>query len=195
MINVTCRVCKKDFKIYRSRIGIRSCCSRKCSWDKERKKAISKRLKGNKNGLGAKRSQAFKDAISKRMSGSVSPSWKGGRTKTKYGYILAQSRKHHSDKKHPFANVHGYVFEHRLVMEKKIGRYLRSNEIVHHINHIRDDNRIENLQLMEKIEHNKFHNKKTFLVNGICLFCKKPYLRPTKNSVLCSMKCYFKYQI
>lgn len=66
--------------------------------------------------------------------------WKGGRIKRSgYWYIYKPD--------HPFSQTQGYIAEHRLIMESHIGRYLTHNEVIHHINHVPDDNRIENLEL------------------------------------------------
>ncbi len=51
--------------------------------------------------------------------------------------------------KHPRAGQNGYVREHILVMEAYLKRPLTLTENVHHINHNRADNRIENLKLFE----------------------------------------------
>lgn len=56
---------------------------------------------------------------------------------------------------HPRATKSGWVFEHRVVVEQLIGRYLARDEQVHHINHIRHDNRIENLTRMSHSEHSR----------------------------------------
>ena len=76
------------------------------------------------------------------------------------GYVLVFSPNH------PYKNRQNYVFEHRLVMEKHLGRYLTKKERIHHKNGIKSDNRIENLYLCKNNgEHlkqfhkfNSFHN-------------------------------------
>jgi hypothetical protein len=67
--------------------------------------------------------------------------WTGGRLRTRDGYCRITL------KGHPRADVRGYVFEHLLVMQNFLGRVVEKNETVHHKNGIKDDNRIENLEL------------------------------------------------
>ena len=84
-------------------------------------------------------------------SGIHNGRYQDGRYELKTGYVAVLSPQH------PNKVAGNYVLEHRLVMEKHIGRFLRNDEIVHHINGIRDDNRIENLELMTSSEHSKEH--------------------------------------
>lgn len=87
----------------------------------------------------------------KGWRGEKNPNWMGGRYKTRDGYIEVYL--YSSDFFYPMADCRGYVFEHRLIMAQHLGRCLLKTEQVHHINGIRDDNRIENLLLLSPSEH------------------------------------------
>lgn len=96
-----------------------------------------------------------------------------GRPNFKSGTFYRSGYKFILSPEHPLKNNLGYVREHRLVMEKHLGRYLKRNEIVHHINSIRDDNRIENLVLItSQKDHMQYHPKS----GKKCSICGDPHL-------------------
>lgn len=102
-------------------------------------------------------------AAKRNQTGKLNHSWKGGRVlvakkreigqKYSFGngyyYILAPE--------HPNANKSGYVAEHIFIITQEIGRALEDDEIVHHINLNKHDNRLENLALTNRKKHGKWH--------------------------------------
>ncbi len=89
-----------------------------------------------------------------RGVGEKSHFWRGGRFVDSRGYV------HILRRDHPFSTKPNYyILEHRLVMEKTIGRFLKKEEIVHHRNGIKHDNRPENLHLWNQSDHVRHHNK------------------------------------
>jgi len=110
---------------------------------------------GKKNKHTPRKTQYCNNACyQKNKSGSNNPKWKGGKIIIDgYFYIYSPN--------HPFKTEMGYVAEHRLVMEKHLDRYLNAKEIIHHLNHNKLDNKIENLHLCPTLsEHSLIHSKK-----------------------------------
>ncbi len=106
---------------------------------KKTKKRMSESKTGNKNPMFGKK-------------GYLHPRCKARVICNGYVHILMPE--------HPNCEKKGYVSEHRFVVEKLIGRFLKKTEPVHHINNKKQDNRIENLMLFKtNSEHITFHVK------------------------------------
>jgi hypothetical protein len=144
-IALTCKICGKGFEkalsVYNQ--DLKKCssgkfCSRECFYK-------SPERSPNKGRFGEK-----------------SLGWKGGRLYER-GYKLVIC-----DQEHPFGVPKGagkkYIREHRLILEKHLGRYLNPDEVVHHIDGDISNNTLSNLCLMSNSAHSKLH--KTGANNG-----------------------------
>ena len=125
------------------------------------------------------------ERLAKKQIGINHPNWKG-KSHDK-GYVLIRNKTHHRTRE-------GYVYEHILIAEEKIGRRLKNNEVVHHINCIKDDNRKENLKVLLVGQHKGLHNTLRAKPLKIkCIICKKEFklfLSQLKSGrKCCSRKC------
>ena len=136
-ITKKCIICNKEFLSFPSQPILH--CSKKCS-------IITVKKKLKKHGL----PKNWHSKIGfKSKENNIK--WNGGRSKScKYIKILVEN--------HPYSHSDGYVFEHRLVMEKHLGRYLDPKEIIHHIDMNEHNNNINNLILFENnLKHMRHH--------------------------------------
>lgn len=150
--------------------------------------------------------------------GATNPRWKGGRyTATETGYVFIKMPQH------PNADKRGYVREHHLIMSNYIGRPIAPDEVVHHLNGIGSDNRIENLQILKRSRHHSLHHKGLYKPNSIkalhghtsdemrhiwsttraherskpktCLYCGGEFYRRGKAGKYCSTTCYHRSRL
>lgn len=136
-------------------------------------------------------------------SGARNANWRGGRRRGGEGgrYWLICSPGH------PRASQ-GAVLEHRLVMERELGRYLTADEVVHHRNGDTLDNRPENLEVMSQSEHARLHAPTSLLPHGYrrppaervgkhCEHCAARFMavgKKERSRRFCSQRCYWDYR-
>ena len=142
-VTIECAFCKRMFYIQKHRLKRAKFCSKECIY-KNRKQWMSTKLNPM---LGKSHSKETR----MKMGGENHWNWNNGvNVSREYICVL--------NKEHPHCKKSGYILEHRLVMEKHIGRYLTKEEVVHHVNGNKKDNRIENLMLFPNdMEHRKYH--------------------------------------
>lgn len=153
-VQITCRQCGKKMQVPPSRAKRTVYCSRTCYglW-----------MAANMTGAKAIRygrmhttASRQKMADSQRAKGRIGPksaTWKGGRYLSN-GYVMVKLNTLQQAEQTLFRsmasrNDHSYIPEHRLVMARSLGRALLPTEIVHHHNGVKDDNRLDNLELHE----------------------------------------------
>jgi hypothetical protein len=134
-------------------------------------------------------------------TGKNNPRWNGGRKTHGHGYILVASPDH------PYRDKQGYVREHRLVVESRVGRYLRPEEDVHHLDNNKKNNAIDNLELFpDRASHlRKYHQTggetgwfqkgqvphNKYLEPRSCLYCAKPFQPADATRKFCGYPCYW----
>ncbi|MGC4378264.1 HNH endonuclease [Fictibacillus sp. Mic-4] len=100
-------------------------------------------------------SRGYKSPRKKKVAkGSEHYNWKGGTYIHSCGYIMEYAPEHPASKP-----AKGYVPQHRLVMERHIGRYLTEDEIVHHKDENKQNNDISNLEILDRSTHIALHKK------------------------------------
>lgn len=164
---INCSFCKQSFSIQQGQLNSRinqgdipKFCSRKCSGLSKRKRRNIKCRFCNKE---------FETNSIRRVYCSIDCSNKGHvkfETLKRKGFWFENGYKILS-----IGNGKG-IKEHRYIMEKYIGRKLLSDEHIHHINGIKTDNRLENLEILSRSDHIKKHRKMDIL-NGKLLFGKE----------------------
>lgn len=156
---VQCQSCGIYFYVHKYRRKTAKYCSMNCLHNREitkeqrmnysKAQLLRDKSTFNKKGLDIGR-EVLKDNNYTQLKGKNNSRWSGWIKISPQGYVYVWAPDHPN-------NSHNYVALHRLIVEHYIGRYLTTDEVVHHKNKDKSDNRIENLEVLSQSEHTKRH--------------------------------------
>lgn len=158
---VMCAICKKRFIVKKANKNVLKTCSAVCSRKNRSQRTKNALLRGDcivplrdSPILRKKQSLKIKKAYREGRMSHMKRVWDAraseiGTCRVMGGYIYVKTQEKN--------RTRSWRKQHRLVMEQHIGRPLKHTEIIHHINHNKLDNRIENLQIMTASEHMRYH--------------------------------------
>jgi len=164
VITQTCKQCGGPTSAYPSKAKRKKYCSRKCyaEWLSENQRGENHHMYGKKHSAEsiAKMSRAQK---ARGLHGPRAHNWNGG-THLASGYRMIALSILPPEEQELFGSMatrssNSFIPEHRIVMARHLGRALVRSEVVHHRNGVKDDNRLENLELMNKCTHKMTHRQ------------------------------------
>lgn len=153
MVTMTCTVCPKTFEVYPGwvRNGRRKYCSKECRW-----KAYP--LPDRTGKRHTPEARAKMGATPTR--GERSSQWKGGRYRSRgYVFVMVDLLPPETQALVRQMTSKTYVPEHRAVAARMEGRPLTPDDVVHHVNGVKADNRPENLMVIDRADHSTEHRE------------------------------------
>lgn len=164
MTTLICQYCKKEYTVKPYRQLTSKCCSRRCLWYITRPDKLPQTQTFKKGDIPHNKNKIQLNCLHCKRVFEKSPSRKDvAKFCSKQCMNEALKENGNAKQKYIRITVNGKrQLQHRYIMEQHLGRELHKNEVVHHINENKHDNRLDNLQLLSRSDHAKLHAHPVF---------------------------------